>query len=135
MSTLTIPFVNHLGLDIQQQPLSFEPIDHLKNHLNTFHAGAQFTLAETQSGIFLLEQFPELEGKVGAVLRNANVDYKRPAIKAITAFAEVSNESLEKFKEQFEKKNRAMITIDILIKDSDDVTTCKASFTWYVQGL
>jgi len=135
LSALTIPFVNHLGLDIKQQPLSFKPKEHLTNHLNTFHAGAQFTLAETQSGIFLLEQFPELEGKVGAVLRNANVDYKRPAIKTITAFAQVSKESLEKFQEQFEKKNRAMIAIDVLIKDSDEVITCKASFTWYVQGL
>jgi hypothetical protein len=43
------------------------------------HAGAQFTLAETQSGLYLQTLFPELESQVIAILRESKMRYKKPA--------------------------------------------------------
>jgi len=48
--------------------------------------------------------FPELEGKVIPVLRDAQMKYKKPAVEKIIAFSSANEESVEKFKTQFEKK-------------------------------
>ena len=105
------------------------------NHIKTIHASAQFTLAETQSGIHLQSLFPELEGKVIPVLRDAQIKYKKPAQEKIIAYASTDEEAVEKFKSQFEKKGRGSLQIEVKIKDINDVLTCQATFTWFVQSL
>ena len=59
-----IPFVNHIGIKDENNELSLEFKENVLNHIKTIHASAQFTLAETQSGLHLQKLFPELEGKV-----------------------------------------------------------------------
>ena len=105
------------------------------NHIETIHAGAQFALAETQSGLHLQSLFPELEGKVIPVLRDAQIKYKKPAQEKIIAFSSTDEEAVIKFKSQFEKKGRDSLQIEVKIKDIDDVLTCQATFTWFVQVL
>ena len=109
--------------------------DNVLNHIKTIHASAQFTLAETQSGIHLQSLFPELEGKVIPVLRDAQIKYKKPAVEKIIAFSSANEEAVEKFKTQFEKKGRGSLQIDVEVKDINDVLTCQAGFTWFVQAL
>jgi hypothetical protein len=109
--------------------------DNVLNHIKTIHASAQFTLAETQSGIHLQSLFPELEGKVVPVLRDAQIKYKKPAVEKIIAFSSANEEAVEKFKTQFEKKGRGLLQIDVEVKDINDVLTCQAGFTWFVQAL
>jgi acyl-coenzyme A thioesterase PaaI-like protein len=46
------------------QPLYIEFKDNLKNHLGTFHAGAQFALAEACSGLSLQKHFPDSETRM-----------------------------------------------------------------------
>jgi hypothetical protein len=105
------------------------------NHIKTIHASAQFTLAETQSGMHLQKLFPELEGKVLPVLRDAQITYKKPAIEKIIAYSSATKEATTKFKTQFEKKGRGLIQIDVDIKDINGVLTCQATFSWFVQAL
>jgi len=44
-------------------------------------------------------------------------------------------ESIEKFKEQFDKKGRGLIEVGTEIKDIKNTSTCRASFTWFVQSI
>lgn len=55
-----IPFVKHVGIEKEEEGgLKLEPADKVQNHMQTVHASAQFTLAETQSGFTLQKCFPE----------------------------------------------------------------------------
>lgn len=130
-----IPFVKHIGITDEKENLRLDFKDNVLNHIKTIHASAQFTLAETQSGIHLQSLFPELEGKVVPVLRDAQIKYKKPAVEKIIAFSSTNEEAVEKFKMQFEKKGRGSLQIDVEVKDINDVLTCQASFTWFIQAL
>ena len=62
MKVTDIVFVKLVGIEQESDELSLEFKEDVQNHLNTIHASAQFTLAETQSGLHLQKLFPELEG-------------------------------------------------------------------------
>ena len=135
MKATDIPFVRHIGIEEKDSELSLNFKENILNHIKTIHASAQFTLAETQSGIHLQSLFPELEGKVVPVLRDAQIKYKKPAQERIIAFASADEEAIEKFKGQFDKKGRGSLQIEVVIKDINDVITCQATFTWFIQAL
>lgn len=135
MRATDIAFVNLVGIEQDGDAVSLEFKDDILNHINTIHASAQFTLAETQSGLHLQKIFPELEGKVVPVLRDAKVKYKKPALKKIVAYAGVTDKAVKKFKEQFDKKGRGLIEVNVDVKDIDGVLTTQASFSWFVQKI
>jgi len=135
MNITDIPFVNHLKIEKESNNLVLNFKDENLNHIKTIHAGAQFTLAETQSGLYLQQLFPKLEGKVMPILRDANIKYKKPATEKIIAFSFVSDEAIEKFNMQFNKKGRATITVDVELKDINSIVTAQASFNWYIQAI
>ena len=134
MDTVSIPFVSHIGIQENNNNLSLDFKDNILNHIKTIHAAAQFTLAETQSGIHLQCLFPELEGKVLPVLRDAQIKYKKPALERIIAYSSSNEDDVEKFKSIFNKKGRGSIQINVEIKDINDVLTSQAIFTWFVQA-
>jgi len=129
-----IPFVKHIGLKEDNTQLSLDLKKSVCNHVETIHAAAQFTLAETESGMHLQSLFPELEQKVIPLLREAQIKYKKPATQKILAYSFVEEEDVKKFKQQFEKKGKALLKIRIEIRDIDDILTCEARYTWYVQA-
>lgn len=136
MDVLEIPFVKKVGITQASNgelELPFNNTTH--NHLATMHASAQFTLAETASGAYLQKRFPELAEKVIPVLREATVKFKKPAVKNIIAYPSVSPEAQTMFNQQFSKKGRASIRVDVEIKDTDNVVTCVASYNWFVQKI
>ena len=134
MPFMDIPFAKHVGIQKKDEgTLMLVETEGVQNHIQTIHAGAQFTLAETQSGLYLRSLFPEYAEKVIPLLRSSSVKYKHPATKEIVAIATVDDESKEKFETQFLKKGRASITIAVELRDSDDVVTMMGEFTWFVQ--
>lgn len=136
MNVAEIPFVKKTGIiktENNELILPFTSDTH--NHLKTMHASAQFTLAEAASGEFLQTSFPDLAGKVIPVLRQADVKFKKPAVKNITAYPSISNEAIEKFNIQFAKKGRASIAVNVDIKDTEGTLTCIASYNWFIQKL
>jgi len=136
MNVLEIPFVKKTGIT-QNKNAELELVfnQDLHNHLQTMHASAQFTLAETASGEFLQTLFPDLVGKVIPVLRDATVKFKKPAIKNIIAYPAISNEDRDKFNSQFSKKGRASISIDVEVKDIEGTITCSARYNWFIQKI
>jgi acyl-coenzyme A thioesterase PaaI-like protein len=136
MDVTTIPFVEKVGIIRSTQGLLELPFNEsIQNHLQTIHASAQFALTETTSGEILQRIFPELVGKVVPVLRETNIKYKKPAIKTISANPTVSDDAVSKFKEQFTRKGRSTISVNVEIKDSEDVVTCVSMFKWFVQSI
>ena len=135
MKATDIPFVRHIGIEEQNGELSLDFKNDVLNHIETIHASAQFALAETQSGMHLQNLFPDLEGKVLPVLRDAQIKYRKPAQEKIIAFASTDAEDVAKFRSQFEKRGRASIQINVEVKDINGVLTCQATFTWFVQAL
>ena len=136
MDVLEIPFVKKVGITKNKNndlELPFTTDTH--NHLQTMHASAQFTLAETASGELLQNLFPELVGKVIPVLRDAKVKFKKPAVKNIVAHPSITEEEIEKFNIRFAKKGRASISVNVEIKDSDNTVTCIANYNWFVQRI
>ena len=136
MNIIEIPFVKKVGITKSKNNklvLAFTTDTH--NHLETMHASAQFTLAETASGDFLQTLFPDLVGKVVPVLRDATVKFKKPAVKNVIAYPSVSDEAREKFNTQFYKKGRASIAVDVEIKDIEDTVTCITTCNWFVQKI
>ena len=133
MEIIDIPYAKTIGLIKKEEgTLWLENVPSLHNHVQTIAAAAQFSLAELASGDYLLKLFPELVGQVVPVLRDSRLKYRKPAASSISAHASVSDKSLNKFRNLFEKKGRALITIDVEIRDTQDVVTSNGSFVWYV---
>ena len=135
MKAKEIPFVKLVGIEQEGNNLSLNFNDKILNHIETIHASAQFTLAETQSGIFLQELFPDLQNQVIPVLRDSQIKFKKPALEKIIAYANTSDGIIVKFKEQFQRKGRATIQVDVEIKDINNVLTSQATFNWFIQKI
>jgi acyl-coenzyme A thioesterase PaaI-like protein len=136
MDIIEIPFIKKLGITRTrdgQFTLAMRP--DLQNHLQTLHASAQFALAEAASGEILQTLYPQLVGKVVPVLRASHIKFKKPASQDVFSCAAVSDEALAKFDQQFANKGRALITVDVELKDTDGVVTCSGSYDWFVQGI
>lgn len=118
-----IPFVRHIGIEEEERGLSLSAAKNISNHLQTNHAGAQVTLAETQSGLYLQQLFPEMVGTVLPVLREAQIKYRQPAAEKISAIASADDEAVETFRKQFKKRGRGLLKVVVDIRDSNDMLT------------
>ena len=76
MNILEIPFVKLLNITQDENKLSLNEKKTLLNHLETTHAGAIYTLGETQSGLYLQNLFPSLQDKVIPILRDSKLSIK-----------------------------------------------------------
>jgi acyl-coenzyme A thioesterase PaaI-like protein len=133
MEVTAIPFVKYIGIKEEESQLSLSPMLEVKNHIGTIHASAQFTLAETQSGLFLQEEFKDLEEEVLPLLRSSSVKYKAPATTTLRAEATINDEVKSKFMEQFSRRGRATITVDVKLIDVENVVTMVGEFVWFIQ--
>lgn len=131
-----LPLIRQLSIKLDDAGVLCMPFDEqIHNHLETAHAGAQFILAETMSGLFLKARFPELADKVVPVMREANIKYKRQAASDLVAYASATDEAEERFLQQFGLKGRGSIQVDVEVKDSNDVLVSKAHYSWFVTLL
>lgn len=126
-----IEFVKHLGIKQEGNSLTLEPKEELRNHLGSIHAGALFTLAESQSGLTLIEQFGK--ANVKALLRSSNIKYKAEAKSQLTATGYIKAKDIEKFNKQLNKKARALIDVAVEILDTEQKSVLTATFSWFIQ--
>lgn len=136
MEITDIPFAQTLGLKKSANgvlELGFD--DGVMNHLQTIAAAAQFSLAELASGEFLMQSFPELIDEVLPVLRDSRLKYKRPARSKISAYVSSSDENIAKFREHYNRKGRALLSVNVEVKDTGGNVTSTGHFSWYVQKL
>lgn len=136
MDVLTIPFVEKVGITRTGEgvlELGFD--DSIRNHIETIHAGAQFALAETASGDMLLSLFPDLIGEASPLLRDSQIKFKKPAKQTISAYSSVTESAVARFQEQFARKGRSTIIIDVEIRDVANIVTSTGTFNWFVQRV
>lgn len=134
MEITKVPFAQTIGLTkAEDGTLQLQHNKSVMNHVQTIAAAAQYSLAELACGNYLQQLFPELIGQVLPVLRDSRLKYKKPAASTISAHVSTKEKALARFNQQFEKKGRALITIDVEVKDVDGVVTSKGNFVWYVQ--
>ena len=132
MKATDIEFVKLVGIEQSEGNVSLAYKKDVQNHIESIHASAQFTLAETQSGLHLQKLFPSLEGLVVPLLRESTMKYKKPALKEISATAHVNEEDIEKFEIQFAKKGRGSLRVAVVVEDSDGVCTAEGTFGWFI---
>jgi acyl-coenzyme A thioesterase PaaI-like protein len=133
MDITQIPFVKTTGIvknKENQLELNFTPST--LNHLETIHASALFTLAESASGDYLQTLFPELIGQVIPVVRDSTIKFSKPATKTVIASPSVTEDASENFKKQLQQKGRANLSVSVIVKDIDDTLICKSVFKWFV---
>jgi acyl-coenzyme A thioesterase PaaI-like protein len=135
MDIVKIPFVEKVGIQHNNKGLNLPFRSDNLNHIGTTHASAIFTLAESASGEALQKLFPEYVGKVIPVLRDSQIKFKKPTTDTIYAIATISDEEIETFKTALDKKGRAMIGVDVELRDESEVVVCIGRFTWFVQVL
>ena len=126
-----IEFVKHLGIKQEGNSLTLEPKEELLNHLGSIHAGALFTLAESQSGLTLIKQFGK--ANVKALLRSSNIKYKAEAKSQLRATGYIKAKDIEKFNTQLNKKARALIDVAVEILDTEQKSVLTATFSWFIQ--
>ena len=90
-------------------------------------------MAETASGDFLGQLFPDLLGKVVPVVRKARVKFNKPARKSLVAYSSVPVEARVRFIDQFREKGRATISVHVELRDEDDTITCRAIYEWVIR--
>lgn len=136
MDVTQIPFVKHIGIERKEEgTLKLEPNQTVQNHIQTIHASAQFTLAETQSGLYLLTLFPEYVGEVIPLLRSSSVKYKSPATSALVAHVTVCDEVKGRFISYFERKGKGSIVVNIELKDEEGNIAMIDEFNWFVKRI
>jgi len=103
------------------------------NHVGTIHASAQFALAEASSGEFLLRHLGEAQNQVFAVLRTADVKFRKPAhgsLRASARFADGVEGSLSK---ELASRGRVLASVLVEVSDSQGVVTMTGQFDWFLQ--
>ena len=138
MNITQIPFnkfIEILQVENNQNVLELCFKNNLENHIGTFHASAQFALAEACSGLALQNSFPHLANSVVPVLRKSDTKFKKPALSKIVGKATIVEEAANKFNQQLENKGRGSISVSVEIKDENGTITMVGTFDWFVQKL
>lgn len=135
MNVAAIPFNRFLGLQANGPTLTLPADPNYLNHLGTVHAGAQFALAEAASGQWLLTRFgAEAAGNL-ALVRHADVKFRRPATGELTAQADVTPDEAERFLDTLSRRGRAAIEVRVPLLDAEGSVTLEASFEWFAQRV
>ncbi len=92
-------------------------------------------LLKLQAVKYYERSFPDLVDKVIPVLRESQIKFKKPANKTIVAYPSVTAVSLAKFDEQISRKGRALISVEVQVKDVEGQVTCTGTFNWFVQRI
>jgi len=135
MNVADIAFNRFLGLRSDGSAVTLLADAKFQNHVGTVHAGAQFSLAEAASGQWLLGKFGEAATDHLAVVRRADIKYRRPAVGQLTAKADVPPEEAERFRETLERRGRAAIEVRVEALNEDGSVALEATFEWFAQRV
>ena len=69
------------------------------------------------------------------MLRDAQVKFRKPAASDITAHASANEQAVSSFEDQFSRKGRSTIEIQVEVRDAGDNVTCTGKYQWFVQRI
>jgi acyl-coenzyme A thioesterase PaaI-like protein len=110
----------------------------LTNHLGTVHGGALFTVAEAASGrAFMDATLRQAEAAhwdlrgFRAVVRNAQIRFRKPARGVISAHARVVTPAAE-WANVLEQQGKATAKVLVEVRDAADVLVAEMDVEWHV---
>ena len=136
MKTIEVPFNKHLDIKSAGKNSEFHLFlnaraEHL-NHLGTIHASVLFSLAEATSGEFMLNSFKSISKDVIAVVRKAEVKFRKMVNGKISAKAELVDTTKEEVLDELKKRERALVKVKAEIYDSDLYKVFSSVFEWFI---
>jgi acyl-coenzyme A thioesterase PaaI-like protein len=132
-----IPFNKHLGLKVVAVAdgsgsvcLPDDPA--LLNHVGSQHAGGLFSAAEAASGAAFVGAFAERMGEITPLAKAAQINYLKLAKGPIVATGTLSEDKAALL-ERLDADGRVEFTIDVSLKDADDVEVSTVAVDWHVR--
>jgi acyl-CoA thioesterase FadM len=135
MDVVDIPFNRFVGLTPPTQPgaIFSLPADvKYTNHLGSVHASALLTLAEASSGEYLRREFGDLAPQVIPVVRRIEAKFRKPAHGALHSQVTVSLERKQEFLSTLASRGRALLEVQVDVRDEHDVHALTATVEWFV---
>lgn len=132
-----IPFNKYLGLEVVavadgSGSLRLPDDPNLLNHVGSQHAGALFSVAEAASGAAFIGAFLERMGEITPLAKSASIDYRKIAKGPIVATGTLSEEKAALL-ERLDADGRVEFTIDVSLRDGDDVEVATTTVAWHVR--
>lgn len=132
-----IPFNKHLGLEVVSVAdgsgsvrLPDDP--KLLNHVGSQHAGGLFSAAEAASGAAFVGAFAERMGEITPLAKAAQIQYLKLAKGPIVATGTLSEDKAALL-ERLDADGRVEFTIDVSLRDADDVEVATVTVDWHVR--
>jgi acyl-coenzyme A thioesterase PaaI-like protein len=135
-SVIELPFNQQVGLQIADDSakvLQLPAGPQYLNHFGAVHASAQLALAEASSGEFLLRAIGDLAGIV-PVVRRLESKFHKPANGCLTSTASAPD-GIESLRSESEAKGRALITVQVEVRDESGAHTLSDSVEWFVTRM
>lgn len=136
MKPTDLPFNRRLGVRKPTESagasleLPFAP--GLENHIETFHAAAQFALAEAAAAECLRVTFPDLVTRALAVVRHAEIRYRAPASGTLSAFPELPRDAAATLPHELAARGQAFVPVEVSLRDAGGQIASHATFKWYI---
>jgi len=132
-----IPFNGHLGLNViavseGSGSVRLPDDPNLLNHVGSQHAGALFTAGEAASGAAFVGAFLERMGEITPLAKSASISYLKIARGPIVATGTLS-ETHSALLERLDADGRVEFTIDVSLKDADDLEVATMTVDWHVR--
>ena len=101
------------------------------NHINTIHAGIQWSAAEVVGGVVIMSLF---EGTaVFAVVKDVSIEFKRPARSGITVEASCDAATAERVVSDFEREGESGLSLHVVVLDEDGVEVAAADANYLIR--
>lgn len=130
-----IPFSKLLDLELSDKEsflFMMKEKEKLHNHLQMIHAGALFTMAESTSGQFLLNEFSSLPMDLIPVIRKAEIKYSKPGKGTIYSNASFLGQSQKEIEEELLSRKKVIIKVKVEVFNDEGARVLSALFNWFV---
>jgi len=107
----------------------------VQNHIGHMHASAQFGLAEISSGALMREIFHDLDGKVLAVVRRAEIKYSQPVESVLQAWPYLEEGAEQKMRVQLSSRGRSILPVHVKLKTGQGDIATHAVYHWFISML
>jgi len=127
-----LPFNQHIGLESDGEIVLLKQQDCLLNHVGSLHASVIHGLAEGACGHYLILNLLPLFPQSLVLVKNASMQYKRPATQQCWAKADVSPKALQTCIDTLKRRGRAVLTIPVKVL-CDGKIIATSEFDWWLR--
>ena len=135
MKVLDLPYSKKIGIKqskVTDYMLQLDYNEYILNHIQTVHASASYSLAETTSGYFLQVNFTEIAAQTIPILRSSCVKYKRGGEGIIYSNAKLVGTNVKELQTLLVAKRKAIFTIQVKLYNEQKELVMTGDFEWFV---